>query len=234
MAINIAVSTISTAISLLFMLLVFRQYLQRRRPYQLIWSLALLLWGIGVGSELIATLRGWAPLVYRIYYASGALLVPAWLGLGTFYLLAPQRYARWAVVLLSLVSLLGIGLILTWPIPDPTVLQQAGQFVPVKVFPFIPVRLLLVVLNVLGTVAFVGGALYSAWGYWRRQIQPEYLIGTLLIAAGGLVAAGAHSLGAIGWLELFRIGQLVAVILIFSGFLWTMRRPAARSATAPG
>jgi hypothetical protein len=230
---NAAISGASTVISLVFTLLVFKQYLHQRAGHHLIWSLALLWWVIAGASELVATLKGWSPLTYRLYYAAGALVIPAWLGLGTLLLLAPRRLANLAVRLVSLASLAGLWLILTWPIPSPTALQQAGTFIPVQIFPFIPVRLWLVILNALGTLAFVGGALYSAWAFWRRQMRPERVVGTLLIAAGGLVAAGAHSLGALGHLELFRPSELVAVILIFSGFLWTTRRRATAETAGP-
>ena len=56
--------------------------------------------------------------------------------------------------------------------------------------------------------------MYSAWVFWRKQIMKERVLGTVLIAAGGLVAAGAHSLGTLGGLELFRPSELLAVVLI--------------------
>jgi hypothetical protein len=51
---------------------------------------------------------------------------------------------------------------------------------------------------------------------------------------GGLIAATAHSIGALGGPGLFRISELAAIILIFSGYLISTRRSAAPApAVAP-
>ena len=90
MGINALITSAGMLVSLIFAVLVLRQYSQRKKMHQLMWGIALVLWALGVGAELVATLNGgWADPVYRLYYTTGALLIPAWLGMGTLYLVFP-------------------------------------------------------------------------------------------------------------------------------------------------
>jgi hypothetical protein len=82
------------------------------------------------------------------------------------------------------------------------------------------IRLMTPAFNTFGTVALVGGAIYSAWVYWRRKIMPHRVISNILIAVGAILPAvgGTHMrLG--GGLPLFYIFELVGIIIIFIGFL---------------
>jgi len=56
--------------------------------------------------------------------------------------------------------------------------------------------------------------------------------GVGIIALGGLLAATAHSLGAVGGPGLFRISEVATIVLIFSGYLLSTR-PAPSAVQAP-
>jgi len=60
---------------------------------------------------------------------------------------------------------------------------------------------------------------YSVWSLWRRDVPRQLTIGVLLIGVGGLVAATAHSIGALGGPGLFRVSELAAISLIFGGYV---------------
>jgi len=75
----------ATLVSLIFSVLVFRQYLQKHRPYQLAWSAALFMFGIGSLAETLATFGSWNELLVKTYYLFGGTLVVGYLGLGTLY-----------------------------------------------------------------------------------------------------------------------------------------------------
>src|SRR3990172_4769453 len=75
----------ATIVSLVFSIQVFRQYLQKQRPYQLVWSAALLMFGIGALAETFATIGSWNELLVKVYYLFGGTLVVGYLGLGTLY-----------------------------------------------------------------------------------------------------------------------------------------------------
>jgi len=232
MGINSWITSGGVVVSLIFAVLVLRQYSQRKKMHQLMWGIALVLWALGVSAELVATLNnGWADWDYRLYYTTGALLIPAWLGMGTLFLVFHQRWVNWVLTVLAIVSVIGIALIAVWPI-DPAALKATQEhFLPLKVFPFFPVQIVLIILNSFGTVAFVGGALWSVYKFAQMHSEGERVLATALIAFGGFIAAGAHSLGVIADIELFRISELLAVIFIFVGFLLTT--PMTKKATTP-
>lgn len=82
----------SSSLSFIFALLLFEQWRVRHRPYQLIWMLGMLWYGISAGSEFVGGAFGWSEGLYRIWYLVGAIYVAAWLGLGTVFLLAKTRF----------------------------------------------------------------------------------------------------------------------------------------------
>src|SRR3989475_12946593 len=80
-----AISLGATVISVAFASLVFAQWLGRRRPYQLAWSLGLGLYAGAAFTQFLAEEYGWSVTVYKIYYVLAALLV-AVLGIGSLFL----------------------------------------------------------------------------------------------------------------------------------------------------
>ncbi len=231
------ISALDVVLSTIFAALVLREWWQKRKPYQLLWGIALLIWAVAVSAEMVAAFRGaWTPLTYRVYYAFGALMVAAWLGAGSLFLVLSRRAALAALAFVVLLSLAGSLLVLTWPI-DPAGLTRTDVlgFVETKMFPFIPVRVLVVIANIFGTVAFVGSAIYSVWQFTRRQMERERTVGVGLIALGGIVAASAHTIGVLGGPALFRVSELTAISLIFAGYLvgtLPLRREVPRPAAA--
>lgn len=233
MTINALISGAGVVLASIFTVLVFRQYHARRKTYQLTWTVALLLWTIAVSAELIATLVGWSAVTYRAYYAAGALLVSAWLGMGTLYLILPKSRADMIQGVLATFSLLGVLLIAGWHIAPEQLQTTPDQFLPLRVFPFFPVQLVLIILNTFGTLAFAGGALWSAYKFARARARAERALATALIGIGGLIAATAHSLGVIGGIELFRISELSALVFIFIGYLLSNAAPHPNPTSAP-
>jgi drug/metabolite transporter (DMT)-like permease len=73
--------------------------------------------------------------------------------------------------------------------------------------------------NVYGLITLVGGALYSTYLFWRKRVLPNRVIGNVLIAVGALIIASASTLTRLGYGSLLAIGQLLAAVLMFSGFL---------------
>ncbi len=83
------------------------------------------------------------------------------------------------------------------------------------------VRLMARVFSYFGAIALVGGAIYSAWVYWRRRLMPHRVVSNILIAVGAILTASG------GTLERFGVSpaiarpslELLGVIIIFIGFL---------------
>jgi hypothetical protein len=71
--------------------LVFRQWLQRRKPHQLAWAVGLLIYAVAAFMEFWSEYTlVWDPTVYRFYIVFAASMV-GFLGLGTLYLMAKNR-----------------------------------------------------------------------------------------------------------------------------------------------
>jgi hypothetical protein len=68
-------------------------------------------------------------------------------------------------------------------------------------------------------VAHPGGrAIYSSFLFWRKaRLQP--VVGNVLIAAGALSIGFASTLTRLGYGQFLYIGELVAAVLMFSGFM---------------
>src|SRR5688572_9094016 len=93
---NVLLPLASSAVSFVFAALVFTQWTQRRRSFQLVWAIGLLWYGISAGTEFWGSAFGWSEPLYRAWYLIGALFVAAYLGMGTVYLLARTRFGYFA------------------------------------------------------------------------------------------------------------------------------------------
>ena len=68
----------------------------------------MIFYGIGGFCEAYYGAFGWNDLAFRLWYLFGAILVAAWLGQGTVYLLVKSRWANLLMVLLGIGSLYGL------------------------------------------------------------------------------------------------------------------------------
>jgi hypothetical protein len=91
-AVNIALPFLSSLLSFIFAAMVGDQWLRRRQPYQLVWTIGLLWYGISAGTEFLGSAFGWSEPLYRTWYLIGAFGVAAYLGLGTVFLLNRTRF----------------------------------------------------------------------------------------------------------------------------------------------
>jgi hypothetical protein len=83
---------LTSLLALAMALALFDQWRDRRQPFQLVWGLGMLFFGIASGCEAVAESAGWNEVLYRTWYLSGAVLTAGWLGLGTAVLLGRTRF----------------------------------------------------------------------------------------------------------------------------------------------
>jgi hypothetical protein len=81
-----------------------------------------------------------------------------------------------------------------------------------------PVRLTTPFFNIYGLLTLVGGAIYSAYLFWRKRVMPNRVVANVLIAAGALAIGSASTLTRLGYGEYLYIGELLSAILMFAGF----------------
>lgn len=86
----------SSVLSFAFAAMVFDQWRQRRRSFQLVWAVGLLWFGVAAGCEFLGSAFGWNETLYRVWYLIGALFVAAYLGAGTIYLLVKTNFGYFA------------------------------------------------------------------------------------------------------------------------------------------
>jgi len=109
---NVVLPLGSSILSFVFAILLIDQWRAGRRPYQLIWAIGMLWYGVSAGTEFLGGLAGWTEPLYRTWYLVGAVWVAAWLGLGTVYLLCRTRFGyafAFSLFLAGLFTLLAQG-----------------------------------------------------------------------------------------------------------------------------
>ena len=212
---NIAIiPLISSIISLIFALVLFDQFLARKQPYQLIWAIGLFMYFIGTGTEFGTEMWGLNQVVYRLWYLFGAIYVAAFLGMGTIYLLVRRRTAHIIMAVLVIASVYAAIRVFSASIDISHLGSLSGVAMPQNI------RLLTPIFNSFGTFALVGGALYSAWAYWRRRTKPHRVLSNILIAIGAILPAfGGLHIRIGGTINLFYLFELLGIIIIFAGFL---------------
>jgi hypothetical protein len=90
------------------------------------------------------------------------------------------------------------------------------------------VRLTTPFFNIYGLLTLVGGALWSAYLFWRKRVLPNRVLGNVLIAAGALLIGFASTLTRLGYGQFLYLAELLSAIIMFIGF-----RVAARPQPEP-
>jgi len=223
----------STIVTFFFAAAVFHRWHYKKPRHLILWGIGLIWYGLGTLSEVVLGFT-FSPLMLRVWYLSGAMLTAAWLGQGTVYLLVRKRgVANGLMALLGIATLVAIGLIVAAPL-DVNAAFDITRPISIQYKDILtrsgPMILLTVLLNVYGTITLVGGAIYSAFLFWRKNILINRMLGNVLIAAGALAPALAGSFVKAGLVDLLYLSELVGVVLMYSGFmLATARQPSERA-----
>ncbi len=103
---------LSTAVIIPFAYIVFQRWTRTRsNPSLLIWGFGLTFYAIGTFTGSLYSMFGWheswGELNLRIWYLFGAILVAAWLGQDTVFLLW-RRIAKPTMIILAIASVYGI------------------------------------------------------------------------------------------------------------------------------
>ncbi len=212
---------LSTIVTFAFVIAVYTRYRQRGGVHLLLWAVGLLFYGIGTLSEVTLSLT-YNIFVLKIWYLTGAMLTAAWLGQGTVHLLIRKgSAARVTTWVLGVVSALALFLVLSAPslsgnyeIARPAS-EQYKDFLTrggLTIF-------LTILLNIYGTLTLVGGAIYSAFLFWRKRILANRMFGNVLIAAGALSPAVGGSMLKAGLGDMLYLSEFVGAILMYIGFV---------------
>ncbi len=206
----------------------FERWLDRRRPHELAWTVALATFALASGALWAGVSVGWNGLTFRLFYLLGAIVNVPVLALGTVYLLGGRRRGdRWAVAV-AVFAAFAAGVVATAPftasLPRHELARGSEVFGPLP-------RVLAAFASSLGTLVLVVGAAWSAMRVRRARV----------VAANALIAGGTLVTGASGLLNSvldamtgFAVALVAGITILFAGFLVATTAPApAPPATRP-
>ena len=241
LTIPFVLSAVSSLVAGIFTVLVLRRWRIGRKNHTLAWGIGLLMFFLGTFSQVVLTIT-WSPFFFGLWYWAGALMVAPWLGQGTAYLLIRRgntaRNLQMALILVGVMTL-PWTLFLTefnadaWqPGSDMTEIYRDftdddSNVIRAGIMQGSArgsVRFFSPIMNVWGTLLLVGGAIYSARAFRRKQIMRNRVIGNWLIAAGGLLPALGGVLIRLGDPSFKYFGEMAGVALIFVGFLYATQQ----------
>lgn len=205
-----------------------RQWLARRRAFQGLWALALLMFAVASLAMVIGVVGGWTVAAFRVYWLFGAVLNVPYLAAGEIYLLARRR----AVARVCLGALLvGTGFAI-WKVLTATIRGgPLGRTLPLGNLTFVDHSAFGAyhLANWLGNTAYAVLILGILWSLWRMRGAPAQrsrVAGTALIAIGATIVAIGSGIGAaFNVVPLFSVGLAAGVAVMFVGFL-RVSRPA--------
>ncbi len=214
---------LTTIITFVFAIAVFNRFKDRHGAHLLLWGIGLVLYGIGAITEVVM-LFTFNAVALRLWYLSGAMLTAAWLGEGTINLLVRRRgIAPTLNVILIVVSLLAVALVFLAPITPAAANYNTAQPITSQYEDILTrsgfVVLLTILLNTYGTFTLVGGAIYSAYIFWRKRVLFNRMIGNILIAAGAILPALGGSFIKIGLPDFLYVSEFLGAVLMYVGFL---------------
>jgi hypothetical protein len=218
------VSVLSTIIAFAFTAAVVERYRRRGGLHLLFWAIGLFLYGLGTLSEVILIFTFNTPIL-KLWYLSGAMLTAAWLGQGTVYLLVRKPgWARTLAVVLIALTAAAIALIALAPVNQAAAaaynLNQpvSGQYKDILIRGTSMI-ILTILLNTYGAVALIGGAIYSAFLFWRKRVLADRMYGNILIAAGALMPTLGGAFIRAGLADWLYLSEFLGIILMYAGFI---------------
>ncbi|MGA2199427.1 MAG: hypothetical protein ABSG45_05765 [Nitrososphaerales archaeon] len=203
-----------------------RQYIARRRPYQLIWTVSMALFAIGAFLEFVMSIVTVSGPLFDFYYI---MVGPetGLLGAGVIYLLRPRigKYIVYAVIALSACLVVSV---FVWPVdisgnvlgqPGPVMTFQQwfqtsvvdGIYYSVGAFSAVP-RDFTQILNDAGAIMVIGGGLLSFVLDRRRTYALLIVAGALMNAIGGILLAFYN------YPDIFLYCEFLGIVLLFAGF----------------
>lgn len=231
-----------SVVGAIFSAVLFNRYFGgKRRTHELIWAVAFLMFAIAAGSEAYADIAGgWNSVTARLFYLFGGILNVGFLGIGTAYLLFSRRVANIALAIMVVFSIVAAIVVFAVPLDAANqatqeILRKDNGYTAVVATSNLP-RILASISNIIGSILLIGGAVWSGFVFRNKPAMRHRMIGVFLIAAGALVvASGGTLLGLTGLKEFVyhSSGILVGVIIMFVGYLESIRSPMPYAQVAP-
>jgi uncharacterized membrane protein HdeD (DUF308 family) len=209
----VLVPLITTLVSGAFAVAVALQYARKRRPSQLAWAIGLLLFAVAAFMGFLARSGGATDVEYRLFYLFGAITNVAWLALGTVFIVAP-RFGRVALAAVLALSVVAAYAVFASPV-NVAVAVDTGKGYPDGSLP----RILAAIGSGVGSLVLIGGAVWSAWVFFRQRNQGRRALANAVIAIGVFIVAAGGTVAFTGASGILELTNLVGVSVMFVGFL---------------
>ena len=208
---------LTTALAVVFGTIVLRHWRKKTgATYLFWWGIGILIYGVGTMTEGLTTLIGWQEWLFKLWYISGALLGGVVLAQGTVYLILPRKTANILTILIAAYVFIASVFIILAPVNTELVetYRLSGH-----VMEWRWVRLFSPLLNVYALVFLVGGAIWSAWKYWKLSHElGSRVLGNIFIAIGALLPGIGGSFARAGQVEVLYVTELLGLLSIWLGY----------------
>ncbi len=210
----------TAVLGFVYVALLARQYIQRRKMHQLMWAIGFLFYAVAAVMEAVSEYTGhWDPTVYRVYIVLAASLV-GFLGSGTLYLITktPRKGdfyfgMNMAWLLVFLYGAFTVQLDMAKLIPGIVVGGQAlGSSTS---FP----RIMSLVFNIPGSLLLLGGSAWSVIKFWPKKEFRYRAWANVFIIIGTLIIAGMGGMARAGTTAGLYLGEMIASAILLAGFL---------------
>lgn len=207
-------------IGFVYVALLLRQWLRRRKPHQLAWAVGFLMYAVAAAFEFYSEYtQSWNPTVYRIYIVIAASMV-GFLGLGTLFLISKDRlWPRLYLVFNVLAVAVFFWGAFTTDLVDsalkPGIVVGGNALGASMTFP----RVMSFVFNIPGSLLLLGGSAWSVVRFWPKKEYRYRSWANVLIFVGTLCIAAAGSMARAGRTEGLYFGEMIASAILLTGFL---------------
>ncbi|MDP1792973.1 MAG: hypothetical protein Q8K63_02450 [Acidimicrobiales bacterium] len=209
----------ASALAVAFCAATWERWLLKRRPHELAWSASFACYAAASLALAIGIAGGWNGLVFRSFYAAGAVATVPILAVGTVYLHFGRKVGDWVAMVTVVLTAIGVGVVMASPFVHPLPVDELAQ--GSKVFSAGP-RIFAAAGSGLGATVVIAGSVYSA-------LKKRAPLANVLIALG-VTANGASGLlnSLVGETRGFVVMLALGITLLFAGFLTaTAPRPSA-------
>jgi hypothetical protein len=215
---------LSTLCAAAFSATLFARYRARGGGRHLLWwGIGMTTYGLGTLTEALTTLTGWHPLLFRLWYITGAFLGGYPLAQGTIYLLMSRRFANASARIV--VAFIAVASVLLF-LPPLDVARAEPHRLSGAVIVWHWLRLLSPFVNLYSVVFLVGGAAVSARRFHRIPGQRHRYVANVLIAIGAILPGIGGSLTRAGIVEALYVTELIGLLLIYAGYRAAIAAPA--------
>ena len=205
---------LTAAVSAAFAVAVAMRYACSRRNALLAWAIGMAMFAVAAYAGALAQSSDPTETEYRTFYLFGGILNVSWLALGTVLVAAP-RFSRAALAVVVGLTVIAVYAVVSTPVNVQLAALPSGKGFPDGSLP----RYLAGIGSGVGSVVLIGGALRSAWVFYRKRHDGRRALSNGVIALGVIVVALGGTVTFTGANGILEYTNLIGLCVMFAGFL---------------